>query len=146
MAIRGVDISGLQQAYAQLGQSNAILAQREMAERAKRAQMMQGIGSVAGFSMGGPEGAAIGGLIGGGLAGESPSSAQLANLAIMGMNQDRQDAALAKQEDATAAQNQMLLSQYDTSQQGRTGLTRNLNVSGAPEAPSLRPAPMTQRE
>ena len=91
---RSVNIANLQNAFAQLGQSNARIANMEMAEREKerqrRAQMLAMIGGAVGGSVGGPAGAQAGSMIGASLAG-SPSSYQAgASLGTAIANQQRQ--------------------------------------------------------
>jgi len=69
---RPINLSGLLQAYSELGRSNALIAQRKEEEKerqrqkraenkAKHAQQMQTLGSLAGMAVGGAAGAAAGG-------------------------------------------------------------------------------------
>lgn len=103
MAVRGVNISGLQNSLAQLGQANAALAARREQKRRQRGAQLQTIGSIGGAilggSLGGPGGAAIGGAIGGAagktLGGGEISSAEAAQFgfqAFQGVQRQNVDA------------------------------------------------------
>ena len=77
MAIRSVNIGGLLQSFGQLGQSNALVAQREFAERERRrqeeAQNRQALLTLAGAGIG----AGIGGGLFGGAGGQALAGASL---------------------------------------------------------------------
>ena len=102
MAVRSLDFSGLQNAFAQLQQRNEYERQRKEQERQRRharnVQNAQTVGAILGMAVGaafappgvgtaaGAQiGASIGGMIGGATQGEQPSSQQTIGLALQGI-------------------------------------------------------------
>ena len=71
---KSVDVTGLQNAFAQLGQSNAryanLILDRRRREQAKTSGLFRTAGSIIGGIYGGPAGASAGGAVGGLLAGD----------------------------------------------------------------------------
>ena len=122
---RPVNVSGLQNAFAQVGQSNARLANLELQqrerERAERAQLAGIAGGVAGGAIGGPAGAQIGGALAARAAGGAPSQGALGASIGGALAQQQAQSAQQEQQQASLAQLQQARQEAGTAQQIETG-------------------------
>lgn len=122
---RPINVSGLQNAFAQLGQSNARLANLELQqrerERAERAQLAGIAGGVAGGAIGGPAGAQIGGALAAKAAGGAPSQGALGASIGGALAQQQAQSAQQEQQQASLAQLQQARQEAGTAQQIETG-------------------------